>query len=156
MRLALYQPDIPQNTGTIVRLCACLGAPLEIIEPCGFTFTDRQMKRAALDYGPLAEVTRHISWDAFRQWQPAESRLILMTTKGAQSLYDVTFRSGDILLMGSEQTGVPDDVHTAADRRVAIPMVTGARSLNVAVAAGMALSEMRRQINNIKSEVDAA
>ncbi len=147
MRLALYQPDIPQNTGTIIRLCACMGIPLDIIEPCGFAFSSRELNRAALDYAPLAEIQRHNSWQKFCEWRPGGSRLILMTTKVEQNIYDFSFREDDILMMGSEQSGVPEIVHEAVDGRINIPMIPSARSLNIAVAAGIAVSEARRQVN---------
>lgn len=143
MRLALYQPDIPQNTGTIVRLCACFGVPLDIIEPCGFTFTDKQLARAAMDYAPIADIKRHTSWEAFET--EVADRLILLTTQAAKAHIATDFRRDDILLLGSESAGVPDDVHARADLRVRIPMASGARSLNVAVAAGIVLAEALRQ-----------
>ncbi len=146
MRLALYQPDIPQNTGTIIRLCACLGVALDIIEPCGFTFTDRDLKRSALDYAPLATIVRHPSWEAFTAAQPAAGRLVLITTQGQRSLYDHCFSDDETLLLGSEQAGVPADVHAAADMRLRIPMTAGARSLNLALSAAIAISEMKRQL----------
>jgi tRNA (cytidine/uridine-2'-O-)-methyltransferase len=143
MRIALYQPDIPQNTGAIVRICACLGLPLDIIEPCGFTFTDRQMRRAAMDYAPLADVTRHTSWQTFRP--TVTGRLVLLTTRADVAYTDFAFQADDTLLFGSEAAGVPEDVHRSADRRLRIPMVDGARSLNLAVAAGMVAGEALRQ-----------
>jgi tRNA (cytidine/uridine-2'-O-)-methyltransferase len=146
MRLALYQPDIPQNTGTIIRLCACMGIPLDIIEPCGFAFTSRELKRAALDYGPMADIQRHLSWEKFQDWHPKSSRIVLLTTRASQSIFDFSFRPSDTLMMGSEQSGVPEDVHDAVDHRVGIPMLPEARSLNIAVAAGIATSEASRQL----------
>ncbi|MBN9486776.1 MAG: tRNA (cytidine(34)-2'-O)-methyltransferase [Alphaproteobacteria bacterium] len=146
MRLALYQPDIPQNLGAFIRLAACLGVPLDIIEPCGFPLDDRRIRRAAMDYYSLAHVTRHASWQSFRQDRPA-GRLVLLTTSGAQVFPEIAFRLDDILLMGRESAGVPPDVHEAADLRLRIPLQPGARSLNVALAATVVLSEALRQTN---------
>jgi len=147
MRLALYQPDIPQNTGTIIRLCACLGVPLDVIEPCGFTFTDRQLRRAAMDYAPLAEVQRHASWTRFRD--AAAGRLILLTTRGDAAYTAFRFADDDVLLFGSEAAGVPQDVHDAAAARLRVPMRADARSLNVAVVAAMVLGEALRQTGGL-------
>jgi tRNA (cytidine/uridine-2'-O-)-methyltransferase len=146
MRLALYQPDIPQNTGTIIRLCACLGIPLDIIEPCGFAFSSRELKRAALDYGPLADVQRHRSWQTFRSAHSTNARIVLLTTKAPTLIYDFAFQQNDTLMMGSEQSGVPEDVHKAVNSRVTIPILPAARSLNIAIAAGIAVSEAGRQL----------
>jgi len=143
MRLALYQPDIPQNTGAIVRLCACFGVPLDVIEPCGFTFTDKQLRRAALDYAPLADVTRHADWDSFRA--VTSGRLLLLTTAGDRAYTEHAFAADDVLLLGREEAGVPPAVHAAAAARLRIPLVPGARSLNVAVAAAIVLGEALRQ-----------
>ncbi len=143
MRVALFQPDIPQNTGTILRLCACLGVPLDIIEPCGFTFNDKQLRRSAMDYGALADVTRHHSWARYQTI--SKERLVLLTTKAALGYSEFEFMAGDNLLLGQEQSGVPEEVHAAADARVLVPMRPGARSLNVAVAAAMVLGEALRQ-----------
>ena len=143
MRLALYQPDIPQNAGAIVRLCACLGVPLDVIEPAGFVFTVREMRRVAMDYAPLADVTRHASWAAFLERRAG--RLILLTTKAETRHVDFAFAADDVLLLGRESAGVPDEVHAAADTRLRIPLRPEARSLNVAVAAGMVLGEALRQ-----------
>jgi len=140
MRLALFQPAIPQNVGACIRLSACFGVELHVIEPTGFGFDDRAMKRAALDYGPLSHLVRHADWDAFQR-DRAPGRLVLFTTRGATSLQDFVFREDDVLLFGSEPTGAPDHVHAAADARVAIPIRPGARSLNLAVSAGIALWE---------------
>jgi len=144
MRLALYQPDIPQNLGAFIRLAACLGVPLDIIEPCGFPLDDRRIRRAAMDYYSLARVTRHASWQSFRRDPPA-GRLVLLTTSGAQVFPEVAFQPDDILLMGRESAGVPPDVHDVADLRLRIPLQAGARSLNVALAAAVVLSEALRQ-----------
>ena len=144
MRLALFQPDIPQNVGACIRLSACFGVDLDVIEPVGFRFDDRAMKRAALDYGPLAHMTRYADWDAFVRDRPA-GRLVLFTTKGATPLPDFAFRPDDILLFGKETSGAPDYVHAAADARVVIPIRPEARSLNLSVTAGIALWEAIRQ-----------
>jgi tRNA (cytidine/uridine-2'-O-)-methyltransferase len=144
MRLALYEPDIPQNLGAFIRLAACTGVPLDIIEPCGFPVDDKRIRRAAMDYYDLARIVRHVSWDGFRRDRPA-GRLVLLTTTGAQAFPDVTFRSDDILLLGRESGGVPAAVHDAADLRLRIPLQPGARSLNIALAAAMVLSEGLRQ-----------
>ncbi|KQS55853.1 rRNA methyltransferase [Brevundimonas sp. Leaf363] len=146
MRLALFQPDIPQNVGACIRLSACFGVGLDVIEPVGFRFDDRAMKRAALDYGPLAHMTRHQDWDAFQASRHA-GRLVLFTTKGATSLADFRFESDDTLLFGKETSGAPDHVHAAADARVVIPIRPDARSLNLSVSAGIALWEGLRQTN---------
>jgi len=144
MRLALFQPDIPQNVGACIRLSACFGVELHVIEPTGFTLDDRAMKRAALDYGPLSHMTRHASWDDFLGDKPP-GRLVLLTTKGATPLPDFQFQDDDILLFGKESKGAPDFVHDAADARVVVPLKPGARSLNLSVTAGIALWEGLRQ-----------
>lgn len=144
MRLALFQPAIPQNVGACIRLSACFGIELHIIEPTGFLFDDRAMKRAALDYGPLAHMTRHADWDAF-QAARGPGRLVLLTTKGATPLNEFVFRTDDVLLFGSESSGAPDFVHDAADARVVIPIRASARSLNLSVSAGIALWDGLRQ-----------
>jgi len=146
MRLALFQPDIPQNLGAAIRLCACLGVCLDIIEPCAFPMSDRKLKRAALDYGPQAQMTLHPSWTAFLA-APARNtgRLILFTTHAALPYVDFEFAADDTLLFGRESAGVPDDVHAAADTRLLIPLRPGLRSLNLATAAAMALGEALRQ-----------
>ena len=144
MRLALFQPAIPQNVGACIRLSACFGVDLHVIEPTGFHFDDRAMKRAALDYGPLSHLTRHANWDTF-QTDRGPGRLILFTTKGATPLDAFAFQPDDTLLFGSETSGAPDHVHAAADARVVIPIRPDARSLNLSVSAGMALWEGLRQ-----------
>lgn len=144
MRLALYQPDIPQNAGTLMRLCACLGVALDIIEPCGFLLTDKNLKRAGMDYLEKLDMARHSSWEAFRKTHE-NSRLVLLTTKTDASFLEFTFDANDILLAGRESAGVPGDVHAACPARVTIPMAAGVRSLNVAVAASMVLAEALRQ-----------
>jgi tRNA (cytidine/uridine-2'-O-)-methyltransferase len=143
MRIALYQPDIAGNVGTILRLAACTGVGVDLIEPMGFAFGDRAMARAGMDYAERADVTRHADWAAFAA--QAAGRLVLMTTKGAVPLPAATFAADDVLLFGSEGAGVPDFVHDHADLRVAIPMRRGFRSLNVAVSAAIALGEALRQ-----------
>jgi len=146
--LALYQPDIPQNAGTLLRLGACLGVAVHLIEPAGFDASDRNLKRAGLDYLPYVDLERHLSWDAFEQWRAASGRrLVLLTTKATLPYADFTFAAGDILMVGRESSGVPDDVHAAAEARLLIPMRAGLRSLNVAVAAAMVLGEALRQTN---------
>jgi tRNA (cytidine/uridine-2'-O-)-methyltransferase len=146
MRLALFQPDIPQNLGAAIRLTACLGVALDVIEPCGFPLSDAAIRRAALDYGEIAKVRRHASWTEFQANPERSGRLVLFTTRGAQSFHDFAFQSDDTLLFGRESAGVPDDVHAAADGRLLIPLAPGARSLNVVTAATLALGEALRQI----------
>ncbi|NJL07946.1 MAG: tRNA (cytidine(34)-2'-O)-methyltransferase [Methylacidiphilales bacterium] len=146
MHIALFQPDIPQNAGTLARLCACLGVPLAIIEPAGFPTSDRAFRRAGMDYLDLAVIARHASFTAFEGWRrEGGHRVVLFTTAADRSFTDFTFAAGDVLLFGRESAGVPDHVHAAADARLVIPMVAGVRSLNVAVAAAMALTEALRQ-----------
>ena len=144
MRLALYEPDIPPNTGTLIRLCACLGVPLDIIEPCGFPLSDRALKRAAMDYGAGASVTQHPSFAQFKADLGAR-RLVLLSTKAPLSYLDFTFSEHDTLLLGRESAGVPEAVHATAAARIRIPMAEGCRSLNVAVAGALALGEALRQ-----------
>jgi tRNA (cytidine/uridine-2'-O-)-methyltransferase len=145
-RLAIYQPDIPQNTGTMLRLAACLGVPVDIIEPAGFDVSDRNLRRSGMDYLDRVEITRHISWRAFAEGRIVTGgRLVLATTKGAVPYADFTFRTDDVILVGRESAGVPDEVHGAADARLLIPMRAGLRSLNVAVTAAMILGEALRQ-----------
>ena len=145
-RLALFQPDIPQNAGTVIRMCACLGVPVDIIEPARFDVSDRNFRRAGLDYLDRVAVTRHRSWRAFEEWRTAHGhRLVLATTKGALPYTDFAFRRDDILLLGRESAGVPDEVHEAADATIVVPMQPGLRSLNVAVAAAMIIGEALRQ-----------
>jgi tRNA (cytidine/uridine-2'-O-)-methyltransferase len=146
VRLALHQPDIAQNVGTLMRLAACMGVALDVIEPCGFPFDDRRVRRSAMDYMVMLELARHSSWAAFRAAQQAQGgRLVLLTTRAGLVYTDVAFRPDDVLLAGSEGAGVPDEVHRAADLRVLVPMRPGLRSLNVAVAAAMVLGEALRQ-----------
>ncbi len=143
VRLALYEPDIPQNTGAILRLGACLGVAVDIIEPCGFVLDDRRLRRAGMDYLDRVRMSRHASWQVFLG--DHAGRLVLLTTRGGDRLPEFRFRGGDTILLGRESAGVPDRVHDAADARVAIPMTAGARSLNVALAAALALGEALRQ-----------
>lgn len=143
MRLALYEPDIPQNTGTLMRLAACFNVPVDIIEPCGFIFDDKRMRRAGMDYLEIVNVTRHDSWDKF--YAEHQGRIVLLTTKGHQSYADFEFREDDILLLGRESAGVPDSVHKAADAQLRIPMRSDARSINVALSGAIVLGEALRQ-----------
>lgn len=146
MRLALYQPDIPQNLGAALRLCACLGVGLDIIEPCGFPLTDASMKRAALDYGDKVKVARHASLAAFHAAPEREGgRLILVETDGAVSFQDFAFSTGDTLVLGRESAGSPGELYEAAQASVRVPMVRGLRSLNVVVAGAVVLTEAMRQ-----------
>ena len=143
MRIALYQPDQAGNVGAILRLAACLGIAVDIVEPCGFPWGDRALKRAGMDYAEIARVTRHDSWAAFQT--AAAGRIVLLTTHGDTLLPSARFEPHDVLLMGSESEGVPDMVHARADLRVRIPQAAGTRSLNIAVAAGIALADALRQ-----------
>lgn len=145
LRLALFEPDIPQNTGTLIRLGACMGVPVDIIEPCGFSFSDKSLKRAGMDYLERATIHRHDSWATFLETR-GSARIILLSTKAAEPYTGFRFAEGDILLLGRESAGVPDDVHARADARVLIPMAKGARSLNVAIAGAMVLGEALRQV----------
>ena len=146
LRIALYQPDIAGNTGTILRLAACLGLSVDIIEPAGFDISDRSLKRAGMDYLAAVTLTRHVSWDRFEEWR-AESgrRLVLASTKAAGLYTDFVYLPDDILLFGRESAGVPGRVHETADGRVLIPMVEGQRSINVALSAAMICGEALRQ-----------
>jgi tRNA (cytidine/uridine-2'-O-)-methyltransferase len=145
MRLAVYQPDIALNVGAMIRLSACFDVPLDIIEPCGFPLSIKALKRSAMDYADIADLTRHDSWDAFIA-APRSGRVVLMSTQAEDVLWDFEFQAGDTILMGRESAGVPEDVHQAVDARVKLPMFGAARSLNVAMSAGMAVSEALRQI----------
>ncbi len=144
MRLALYQPDIPQNAGSLMRLGACLGIGIDVIEPCGFLLTDRNFRRAGMDYLKSADIRRHASWNQFREGLSGQ-RLVLLTTRGAMRYADFAFAASDTLLVGRESAGVPPEVHDAADARLVIPLRSGLRSLNVAQAAAMVLGEALRQ-----------
>jgi tRNA (cytidine/uridine-2'-O-)-methyltransferase len=146
VRLALYQPDIPQNVGAAIRLAACLGVPLDIIEPCGFPLTDRALKRAALDYGDRARIARHEGLGSFRAAPERNSgRLVLVETDGAVSFQDFSFSTGDTLVFGRESAGSPGELYAAAQASARIPMVRGLRSLNVVTAAAIVLTEAMRQ-----------
>lgn len=149
MRLALYEPDIPQNTGALLRLAACFGVGVDLIEPFGFLYDDRRLRRAALDYAALAEVARHPSWAAFVAARPPDSRLVLMTTSGDMALDRFAFAPTDTILLGRESAGVPAEVHEAADARVVIRLRRAARSLNVAQAGAIALYEALRQTGGL-------
>jgi tRNA (cytidine/uridine-2'-O-)-methyltransferase len=146
MRLALFQPDIPQNLGAMLRLVACFEVGLDVIEPCAFPLSDKSLRRAALDYGELADAKRHDSWEKFLSApERGAGRLVLLTTKGAQRFDQFAFQPGDTLLLGQESAGVPQAVHARADARVFIPISSRARSMNVVVAAAIALAEALRQ-----------
>lgn len=146
MRLTLFQPDIPQNLGGAIRLTACLGVPLEVIEPCAFPLSDRALRRTAMDYGENAEIIRHEGWKTFEsQTRAANRRIVLFTTKGADPFHRFVHRPDDVLLFGRESAGVPDEVHAAADARLFIPIRAETRSLNVITAAAIALAEALRQ-----------
>jgi tRNA (cytidine/uridine-2'-O-)-methyltransferase len=148
MRLVLYEPDIPQNAGTMMRLAACFGVPVEVIEPCGFIFSDRHLRRAGMDYLEHVALTRHDSLAHFEAWRcqhAAHARLLLLTTKGETAYQDFAYRADDLIMVGRESAGVPDAVHALADARLRIALVPGLRSLNVAVAAAMVLGEALRQ-----------
>src|SRR3954469_8172584 len=149
MHLALYQPDIAQNTGTILRLAACLGIEAHNIEPAGFPVSDRAFRRAGVDYLDQVKLTRHASWDAFGEWRRPEGRRLAVFTPGAAASYLDHRYENEVLLFGRESSGVPDEVHAAADARLAIPMRSGLRSLNVAMAAAMAVGEALRQTGGL-------
>jgi tRNA (cytidine/uridine-2'-O-)-methyltransferase len=152
LTLALYQPDIPQNAGTMLRMCACLGVEAAIIEPAGFPTSDRHFRRSGMDYLDLVTIRRHPSFSAFEAWRREAGahgprRLVLLSTRAAASYLDCDYQTGDILMVGRESAGVPDEVFAAADVAVSIPMRPQARSLNVAIAAAMVLGEALRQID---------
>ncbi|HWG06116.1 MAG TPA: tRNA (cytidine(34)-2'-O)-methyltransferase [Beijerinckiaceae bacterium] len=147
LTLALYQPDIAQNSGTMLRTCACLGVAAAIIEPAGFPVSDRHFRRAGMDYLDHVAIERHVSWAAFEAWRAqAKRRLVLLTTRAERAYTDFAFGDDDILLVGRETAGVPDAIHAAADARIVIPLQPNLRSLNVAVAAAIVISEALRQI----------
>ncbi|RWF47995.1 MAG: tRNA (cytidine(34)-2'-O)-methyltransferase [Mesorhizobium sp.] len=147
LRIALYQPDIAGNTGTILRFAACLGLGVDIIEPAGFPLSDRALKRAGMDYLEMAALTRHVDWNAFEEWRKARAdRLVLLSTRATAPYTDFSFTERDILLFGRESAGVPDPVHQAADVRLTIPMQPTARSLNVALSVAMVAGEAIRQL----------
>ena len=146
LQIALYQPDIPGNTGTILRLTACLGLTVHIIEPAGFDISDRNLRRAGMDYLASVALVRHVDWHAFDAWRTADGRrIVLASTKAALSYVDHQFRADDVLLFGRESAGVPDQVHHAADARLLIPMVEGQRSINLAMSVAMITGEALRQ-----------
>ena len=151
MRLALFEPDIPQNTGTLLRLGACLGVGVDIIEPCGFLLDDRWLRRAGMDYLAAVELARHVSWERFIE-APRPGRLVLLTTRGDISYHRFAFRPDDTLLLGRESAGAPEAVHDVADARVRVPLRPSARSLNVALAAAMVLGEALRQTGLLPEE----
>ncbi|QXX75589.1 tRNA (cytidine(34)-2'-O)-methyltransferase [Methylovirgula sp. HY1] len=151
LTLALYQPDIPQNCGTLLRLCACLGLDAGIIEPAGFPVSDRAFRRAGMDYLDHVAIARHLNFEAFETWRAtAERRLVLLSTKANIPYWDFAFAPGDVLLVGRESAGVPEAVHARADARVIIPLQPAMRSLNVAVAAAMVVGEALRQIRGAR------
>ncbi len=148
MRLVLYQPEIAQNAGAMMRLAACMALPLELIEPCGFVLSDRRLRRAGMDYLDHLQLTRHASYSSFAAWrqsQAPEARLLLLTTRGERSYLEFAFRPDDLLMVGRETAGVPEEVHASASARLRIPLAPGRRSLNVALAAAMVLGEALRQ-----------
>jgi tRNA (cytidine/uridine-2'-O-)-methyltransferase len=145
MRLVLYQPDIPQNAGALLRLAACLGVAVDLVEPAGFLTDDRRLRRVGLDYARAAILARHASWERYRS--VATGRLVLLTTRASLPYTEVAYEAQDRLLLGRESAGVPDSVHRAADVRVRVPMAAGMRSLNVVAAAAMVLGEALRQTN---------
>lgn len=156
MRLALYQPDIPQNTGAVLRLAACLGVGVDIIEPCGFVLDDKRLKRVGMDYLNAVDLVRHASWarylearDTSRNLSRDGGRLVLLTTAAETAYQDFRFAADDVLLCGRESAGVPDDVHARAEARIKVPMAAGARSLNVAMAAAIVLGEALRQTGRV-------
>lgn len=149
-RIALYQPDIPQNAGAAMRLCACLAMGMDIIEPCGFIMDDRKIRRSGMDYVEGLALQKHRSWQAFLDFYQGRQRIILLTTKSETAYTDVAFKPGDILLAGRESAGVPDDVHNAADLRITIPMPGGGRSLNVVNSLAMVAGEALRQTEGLK------
>jgi len=152
MRLALYQPDIPQNTGAMLRLAACFGLGVDVILPAGFLFDDKRMRRAGMDYIDQVEIARHSSWDAYLESRNAgKGRLVLLTTKGEHAYTDFAFQPEDTLLVGRESSGVPPEVFAAADARLVIPMRPGLRSLNVAMAAAIVAGEAMRQLTMAKA-----
>lgn len=148
IRIVIFQPDIPQNVGAVLRLGACFDIAVDIIEPCGFIWDDKRIKRAGMDYTDKVFLTRHQSWEAFETWRSDQTgRLILFTTKAAEPHHSFSFATGDCLLFGRESAGVPEDVHNTADARLSIPMASGARSLNVAQSAAIASAEALRQLD---------
>ncbi len=156
MRIAVYQPDIPGNAGALMRTAACLGVAVDIIGPCGFVLSDKQMRRAGMDYLDQADMTEHASWQAFRENHAKTGRLVGLSTKAETDYLQFTFRADDILLVGRESAGLPDEVHGACDARVRVPMAAGMRSLNVAQALAMVLGEALRQTDGFPKDRDEA
>lgn len=153
MEIALYEPDIPQNTGTIMRLGACMGVPVHIVEPAGFPVSDRSFRRAGLDYLDAVKIERHVSFAAFEEWRKAQGRrLVLLTTRAKTAYPAFAFTDGDLLMVGRESAGVPDRVHDAADVSLRIPIRDGLRSLNIAVALSMVLGEALRQTGRLNDD----
>ena len=149
MRIALFEPDIPQNAGNIFRLGACLGIPIDIIEPAGFVIDDKRLKRASMDYYDYLALTKHVSWEKFYEWSKKNSfQLIILTTKSQKSYYDYKFQAKDIILFGRESAGVPDYVHASVDERLTIPMIKGPRSINLSSSVAMVAGEMIRQLKS--------
>lgn len=152
LTIALFQPDIPQNTGTILRMAACFGVPVAIIEPAGFPTSDRAFRRAGMDYLDSVTVERHVSWAAFAHWaRVSRRRIVLASTRASAAHADFAFQPGDVLLLGRETNGVPDEVHAFADERIRIPMREGARSLNLAVSAAILAGEALRQLGAFRT-----
>ena len=146
VRLALFEPDIPQNTGTLLRLAACLGVSVDVVAPCGFVWGGKHMRRAGMDYLEHVDVIHHVNWQSFSD-APTTTRRVLLTTKSAASYTEFAFQAGDTLLLGSESAGVPEHVHNSVEVRVTVPMRVGQRSLNLAIAAAMVLGEALRQLD---------
>ncbi len=146
VRLALFEPDIPQNTGTLLRLAACLGVSVDVVEPCGFVWGGKHMRRAGMDYLEHVEVIRYVNWETFSS-APTTIRRVLLTTKSAVPFTEFNFLTGDVLLLGSESSGVPEHVHSSVEARLTVPMLEGLRSLNLATAAAMVLGEALRQLD---------
>lgn len=157
MDLALYQPDIPQNTGAILRLCACLDVNVHVIEPTGFDLSDRTLRRSGLDYLDYARISRHVSFEAFSSWRKEQARrLVLLTTRARTAHTALSYTASDILMLGRESAGVPDDIHAIADESVRVPMVEGRRSLNIVTAAAIVLGEGLRQTNGFSHAPESA
>lgn len=152
LHLALFQPDQPGNTGTLLRTCACFGVAAHIIEPCGFPFSDKALARAGMDYVTQAALTRHVDWATFEAWRrTGQRRLVLLTTKAQMPYTDMQFAATDVLMVGQESAGVPAHVHAAADARIVLPLQPGMRSLNVAIAAAMVMGEALRQTHGFSA-----
>lgn len=155
MRLALYQPDIPQNMGAIIRIAACFRVPVDVIEPCGFPFDEKRLRRTAMDYGEACELARHLSWaDYISTFRKSSNRLVLLTTASEVSHADFVFEPTDTLMLGRESHGVPSEVHQAADHCIRIPIAKGLRSLNVSVAGAIALYEALRQLGKFTGKTE--